>query len=92
MQNKQIKRCQTQQGVVMPCGELSSIEGKAQKGGVKPSITHNEWSSLVDKSLEGVVKLDKAHDEVVKHSGYSSGKSVEARWVTHMKRVVKSGG
>ena len=42
----------------MPCGE-SSLVGKAQKGGVKPSKTHNEWSSLVDK----------AHDEVVKHSG-----------------------
>ena len=58
MQNKQIKRCQAHDGVVMPCGE-SSLVGKAQKGGVKPSKTHNEWSSLVDK----------AHDEVVKHSG-----------------------
>ena len=40
MQNKQIKRCQAQDGVVMSCGELSSLVGKAQKRGVKPSITN----------------------------------------------------
>ena len=40
MQNKQIKRCQSQDGVVMSCGELSRLVGKAQKGVVKPSITN----------------------------------------------------
>ena len=30
MQNKQIKRCQAKQGVVVPCGVLSSLVGKAQ--------------------------------------------------------------
>ena len=40
---------------------------------VKPSRTHIEWSSLVVKALEGVVKLvDEAQEIVVKPTGKST--------------------
>ena len=46
---------------------------KAQEGVVKPGRTHIEWSTLVGKALEGVVKqVDKVQEIVVKTTGKST--------------------